>query len=498
MSNQINIVDIQRAAQNSVPLMFRLVVLLPDSFPLLDRIMEVYLGELGQETILEPLSYCVKELISNAQKANAKRIYFEEHSLALTRKEDYEQGMKGFLKEISENLPHFVQLLRERRASIDVTFHKSGETLTISVKNGAELTPSEKTRIKERIARARSFYSFFEVLETSVDHTEGAGLGIMMLLQFLKRIGVGEDAFSIMSDRGSTTSTIRIPIPKIHLDQIRVLADVLVRDIESLPHFPENIQDLIRLTADPKAAVTRISDQISEDPTLTADLLKHANSAYYGRPSRVENVLSAVKLMGMRNLHHLLYSFGFQRILSQQRGRLKTLWEHSLRAAFYATLLARDILHKREILDDSYVAGILHDLGFIVVTTLHPATQAKMRRFSQEKNIPARILERFSFGMHHADIGALIAQKWNFPEQLIEGIRFHHDPLLASGRYKDVVYCVYLANAICDLERGMINFSQMEKPVLADFSISSRDQLLDLAAKLRSAFENRGAEVGAA
>ncbi|HET6451922.1 MAG TPA: HDOD domain-containing protein, partial [Spirochaetia bacterium] len=279
MATQINITDIQRAAQNSLPLTFRLAVLLPESFPLLDRICEIYLAELGQEKILEPLSYCVKELISNAQKANSKRVYFEERGLDLTLPEDYARGMEGFLREISENQQHFHQLLRERRMSIDVIFHKTGDVLQISVRNSARLTPTEQARIKDRIARARSYHSFFEVLETAVDHTEGAGLGIMMLLQFLKRIGVGEDAFSIIGVNGSTVSSVRIPIPEVHLEQVRILAEVLARDIEALPHFPDNIQELIQLTSDPKAQIGKIVARISSSPTLTADLLKQANSA---------------------------------------------------------------------------------------------------------------------------------------------------------------------------------------------------------------------------
>jgi hypothetical protein len=149
MPGQINIVDIQRAAQTSLPLVFRVNGLLPASFPVLDRIIEIYLGELGQEKIVEPLSYCVKELISNAQKANAKRIYFDEHGLQLTRADDYQKGMKGFLPELSENLAHFVGLMRERRMPIEVTLHATRETLRISVKNGAALVPIERKRIEE-------------------------------------------------------------------------------------------------------------------------------------------------------------------------------------------------------------------------------------------------------------------------------------------------------------------------------------------------------------
>ena len=112
-----------------------------------------------------------------------------------------------------------------------------------------------------------------------------------------------------------------------------------------------------------------------------------------------------------------------------------------------------------------------------------------------EKNIPPQILERFSFGMNHADIGALIAQKWNFPEQLVEGIKYHHDPLAASRKYKDIVFCVYLANAVCDLERGLISYEQLEKPVLGDFGIRTKEQFLGVASKLRSTFEKLHVEL---
>jgi len=130
-----------------------------------------------------------------------------------------------------------------------------------------------------------------------------------------------------------------------------------------------------------------------------------------------------------------------------------------------------------------------------VVTTLHPKTQEKMRMFSVDKNIPPRILERFSFGMNHSDIGALIAQKWNLPDQLVEGIKYHHEPLMASAEYRDIVYCVYLANALCDLERGMVSYPQLDKSVLGDFGLRTQAQLNQVASRIKDSFEKRQAEL---
>ena len=488
--------EILKAVQGSVPFVFRIDGAVPDSFATLDGILETFLAELGQETIQEALSYCMKELVLNAEKANIKRIYFEEHNLKITRREDYEKGMKSFHAEMSQNLAHFLGKLRERSMSIDVLFHAAGGTFTVSVRNDALLAPMEEARIRERVSRARTFSSFTDALETSVDHTEGAGLGIMILLQFLKSIGLDEAAFSVGKENGRTVSTIVIPVSDVRLDQVRLLTEELVRHIDSLPHFPENVVSLMRLTQDANARVTDISYSISKDPSLTAELLKHVNSSYYGLPARITNISQAVKLIGMRSLHQLLYSFGFHMIMDRHHSRMKSLWEHSMRTAFYAFLLARDVKRKPEILDDAYVAGILHDLGFIAIVSLQPRTEETMRRFCSEKNIPAWVLERFTFGMKHADIGALIAQKWNFPDQLVEGIKYHHDPQQASGEHRDVVFCVYLANAVCDVERGLASWQQLDQAVLNEFGLRTEAQFLDMASTLKNTFEKHQEKVG--
>jgi putative nucleotidyltransferase with HDIG domain len=490
---KIDIAEIQKAALHSIPLTFRLTSLLHESHALLDRILEAYLVELGQEQILEPLSYCLKELIGNAQKAHTKRLYFEEKGLDILNDEDYEKGMPDFWRESAERLEHWLELLKERNLAIGVTFHTTGGSLTIAVRNRTELTPREQTRIFDRIARARAFHSFVEALAQPIDSTEGAGLGILILLQFLKRIGLGEEAFAIESQNGETVASLAIPMNRVQLEAISVLTEAIVRDVDSLPHFPETVMELIRLTEDPRSTVAQIAGMIATDPALTADLLKLVNSAHYILPRRVNNIMQGVKIVGMKGLRNLLYSYGAQKILGEKYADMKSLWDHSYRAAYYALLLARSFKAKSDILDDVYVAGILHDLGQIIVTYLHPDSMEQMARFCKEKDISPRILERFSFGLNHADIGALIARKWNFPEQLVQGIKHHHDPLVAPLQYKEIVYCVYMANALCDLERDFITFEQMERPVLGDFGIRSEEQCRRILERLQKSFAHRTA-----
>ncbi len=280
---------------------------------------------------------------------------------------------------------------------------------------------------------------------------------------------------------------------QVQLEKISVLTEAIVRDVDSLPHFPETIVDLIHLTEDPHATIAQMAGRIATDPALTADLLKLVNSAHYMLPRRVNNILQGVKIVGMKGLRNLLYSYGAQKILGEKYAEMKSLWEHSYRTAYYAYLLARSFKPKADILDDVYVAGILHDLGQIIVSYLHPNAMEQMARFCKEKDIPPRILERFSFGLNHADIGALIAKKWNFPEQLVHGIKFHHDPLSSPLQYKDIVYCVYLANAFTGIERDLLTFEQIERPVLSDFRIQGEEQTRTIMERLQKSFERRAA-----
>jgi HD-like signal output (HDOD) protein len=93
--------------------------------------------------------------------------------------------------------------------------------------------------------------------------------------------------------------------------------------------------------------------------------------------------------------------------------------------------------------------------------------------------------------LNHAEVGALIAKKWNFPEQLVTAIRFHQEPLQAPPNARDIVFCVYLANAVCDLERQRVVYDQIQPVVLKDFGIETEEQLLKIQEKLGKMFDDQ-------
>ncbi|HVP18009.1 MAG TPA: HDOD domain-containing protein [Spirochaetia bacterium] len=494
MSTEIDVEQIKRAAQDAIPLTFKTYTLPHETEIYLDKVLESFLSELGQEKLKEPLSYCLRELAVNAKKANTKRVYFQEKKLDLGKDQDYELGMKTFKQETFDNLQYYLQKQKEAGLYIKVVFQTKAKTLTIMVRNNVEITKKEQIRVFDRLARSRAFSSLEEAFATVLDSSEGAGLGIVILVLMMKKIGLTEDCFSVDIENGETVASITIPFSEIHLEQLDTLTQILVREVEALPQFPENIINLQRLLADPNHEITDIAREISVDPSMTADLLKLVNSAQFMLPKRVDNIVEAVKLVGTKGVRNLLYSYGTQKVLGEKYSEMRSMWTHAYRAAFYAYILAKSFKRKKEMLDDVYVGGILHDLGQIVIASLHPDLLDRITKVCREKGIPAKLLEDFSIGLNHAEVGALIAKKWNFPEQLISAIRYHHEPTQAPAAHRDIVSSVYLANVICDMERERMGFDQIQTSVLKDFGIETAEQLARIQEKLSKAFEDQRAK----
>jgi putative nucleotidyltransferase with HDIG domain len=304
----------------------------------------------------------------------------------------------------------------------------------------------------------------------------------------LKKMGLDEDCFDIVVTDKETIARLIIPLDKTRVENLAALESTIVDNISSLPQFPENILTVQRLISDPESEMVDIARQISMDPALTADLLKIVNSAQYMLFKKVDSITDAVKMVGMRGIRNLLYSYGTQKILGDETAEKKILWEHSYKTAFFAFNLVRNFRKNRNFLDDAYVGGILHDMGKIVFSNIHPNLLKKIKAFCSEKGLPASTFEDLSAGMNHAEIGARIAEKWNFPEALVNAIRYHHDPGSAPDEYRDLVNTVYLANMFCELETGGVAFDQLDPMVLEKFGINSKKQVETLLGKFSSGF----------
>jgi putative nucleotidyltransferase with HDIG domain len=485
----VDVAKIKRAAHNAIALNILTYTLPHDIEVYMEEVLDVFLAELGQKKLKDYLVYCLRELAVNAKKANTKRVYFESRGLDINDSDQYEEGMTAFKQDTMDNISWYLQRQKEKGYYVKIIFQAKGSNILLEVRNNVEINKKEYLRIHDKLARSRKYTTLEEALQQVLDPSEGAGLGLVILVLMLKKIGLDEECFDLWAESGETVARITVPVATARVEALSSLTDQIVGSITSLPKFPENIVQIQRLIADPDSQIVEIARYISTDPAMTADLLKLVNSAAYMMAKKVDNIVDAVKLVGLRGIKNLLYSYGTFKILDDGGADKKKLWDHSYRTAYYAYNLAKNFkANIKGLLDDAYVGGMLHDMGKIIFSSVHPELLDKIRAFCREKEIPPETIEGIAGGMNHAEIGARISEKWNFPESLVAAIRYHHEPSLESGEFRDVVHVVYLANVFCEYEEGGISYEQIEPSVLQDYGFTNEKHFKTVVEKMSEGF----------
>jgi putative nucleotidyltransferase with HDIG domain len=481
---------VKRAVQLGIPLTITSFTLPHEIEMYIEQVLDIFLKMVDQERLRDYMVYIVQELTVNAKKANTKRVYFSENGLNLSDPNEYKTGMENFKTDTLGNIAHYLQLQKEKGLYIKLILQTKRNIVLIEVRNNVAVTRTELIRIHDKLARSRQFTSLEEALAQVLDASEGAGLGLIILVLMLKKMGLSEDCFDILASEKETIARIVIPLEQTKVENLAVLSNTIVNSIDALPQFPENILRIQKIIADPSSDMASIAREISRDPALTADMLKLVNSAAYMMTKPVDSIAEAVKLVGIRGINNLLYSYGTQKILGDDSEEKKRLWGHCYKTAFYAYNIIKNFRKDRNLLDDSYVAGILHDMGKIIFSEVHPELLNRIRNFCGDKGLPISTFEDLAAGMNHAEIGALVAEKWNFPPVLVNAIRYHHDPLAAPEEYRDLTSAVYLANMFCEYENETISFEQFDAVVLENFNIPTKKHVDTLLDRFKTVFRN--------
>lgn len=212
-----------------------------------------------------------------------------------------------------------------------------------------------------------------------------------------------------------------------------MIASTLISKVPNLPAPAPSVAQLLELLAKPDADNDDMIRVIRKDGVMSAKLLGLCNSAAYGFTSPVSSIEQAVLMIGHSEIHRLVMSVGFSGSLSPQMTGYAMaegeLWRHSLLTAYVA--VAVTAVARRVNIDPSiaYTAGLVHDIGKIVIThTLDAATQTKMRELIVSNEHSLVEAERLILGTDHAEVGACLLRKWGLPELLIEAVMNHHTP----------------------------------------------------------------------
>lgn len=220
---------------------------------------------------------------------------------------------------------------------------------------------------------------------------------------------------------------------------------VAVGEIATLP---ATVVRLLELLKDTTTSADAVLEVLERDPAMTANVLKLTNSAFYGHRKRISNVRDALVMLGNRSVATLAFFTGMAPIMRRELDGYgitrERFWEHCLLSAAASSLVA-DELGITPLRREAFTAGLVHDVGMLVIDQVLVARHQVI----EPDTIPLGEYagERRALGFDHCEAGAMIADKWGFPPELVQPIRFHHAPENAQ-QHVDLVRAVAAGNLI--------------------------------------------------
>lgn len=228
--------------------------------------------------------------------------------------------------------------------------------------------------------------------------------------------------------------------------------DQVVSRVETLPRLPAATMRLVSVLHDPDSTLEEIVDTVRYDQTITAQLLRLANSSYFSLPQRVASVEDVVRLLGTSKVLQLVMAAYSRTLMSPPQAgyglRPGALWEHSVAAALGTQCLCRRLRLPGG--GAIFTAGLLHDIGKIVLNEFVSREYAEIARQVAQGQVSFCEAEAQVLGFTHAEVGGLLAERWELPEPIVRAVRHHHDPQ-ASPQPDPIIDVVHLADAVCVL-----------------------------------------------
>jgi putative nucleotidyltransferase with HDIG domain len=205
----------------------------------------------------------------------------------------------------------------------------------------------------------------------------------------------------------------------------------LVAEITKLPVQPGAAMRLLWMLEDPRTSATDLGRLIESDPALSAQVIRLANTAFYGLSGKVASAWRAVTVLGLATVRAIATTAAFDLFSEKGRSVPRDFWEHSVTTAAAASALSRRVGIPSS---DAFSAGLLHDIGTALLFRRAPRRYDQVLERVKTTGVHVPEAERAEFGMTHADIGGAALASMRFPDKLVEAVGRHHDdPATVDG-----------------------------------------------------------------
>jgi putative nucleotidyltransferase with HDIG domain len=226
----------------------------------------------------------------------------------------------------------------------------------------------------------------------------------------------------------------------------RINLDELVKQVHDLPTLPAIVMDILNSLDNEDIDITVLAKKVSHDQALTAKTLRFANSSFYASQSKVTTIPQAITLLGVQSVRNLITAAAMSGCFPEKICAgfdFKVFWRHSMATAVCARVIAR---HMRLNQDIAFVAGLLHDIGRLVLVTRFTETYEAVIAYREAQDCYLLDAEHAVMGVDHTMAGHALAVHWHFSNAIQNAIAEHHAPDPDAG--SALAQLVHVANVV--------------------------------------------------
>lgn len=221
--------------------------------------------------------------------------------------------------------------------------------------------------------------------------------------------------------------------------------------ISEVSTLPAVAMRIIQVANDSSTGSADLLEAVQYDAAMAARIMRTVNSSYYSMQNKVGDLKLAITLLGFKEIRNLAMTAYVAQLFKKNKGygtyTREGLWNHMIGVGIVARLVAE--VSNKAAPREAYLAGLLHDLGFILIDQyLNQPFHQLIDSLTEERNLVET--EDEILGFDHAALGAYVGAQWRLPEHLVATIGFHHDPLAYAGDHWAMVHTVALADFFCN------------------------------------------------
>lgn len=230
-----------------------------------------------------------------------------------------------------------------------------------------------------------------------------------------------------------------------------------IQNLDSISTAPAILMPLLEMLRLPSETIRieKVVELVSYDGGIAAQCLRMANSPLYGC-REIQTVRSAIVALGLERVRSLLFGLCVSRVIPQDKWVIdpSAFWRHSLGCALVTQRMAKKIEYPDS--EKAYLAGLLHDIGFLVNSVLYTDGFRECLRLAAEQQAPLDVIEEQFLGFTHCETGQMLCEHWGLPKELVDVARCHHDVTLLpdAGPVACMVHLSDLLCRMCDLGYG--------------------------------------------